>query len=296
MTRIWDLGNGQKLNDALVPYAYGSNEYYQYIADKRRAAAGDTGPQKSDALTKLEQGLQQDKLAPQADQGEQWWKDAHNANQASYAQQLAAYNEQMRLWKEGGNDFVKGMDHGGQAAAGYSFVPNAQQTGQAASSEGGLDPATAGTYQGLAGYWKSQDPYFAGKGKMGGVGNENPNSSVDNSWNENDGVDPRTAEQKYYDRNLTNVNEKADALGTYHWYGTEVGYDPKDAKATRTLDLTGLGSRSSNPADVDPGKQAGGGDGTPYDYNSGSGYGIQYGDYLNEVRSRKNLSVYGRTA
>lgn len=301
MSRIWQLGNGQTLNDALIPYPYGSDAYYSYIADKRRQAQGDTGPAKSQRLQELERGLAADKTALPEWQQEQGWKDAHNANAGEYATALADYNKELALWKQGGNDFVKGMDHGGQIAAGYEKY-DALGRPVASADYTGLDAASEGTLAALGGdYYKSQDPFFTGKGKMGGVGNENPATGVDNSWNDLEGQDVRTDEQKFYDRNLKNVHETADGAGTYHWYGTEVGYDPKNAAATRDVDLNTLGSRSANPAAVDAGKQAAQGfkvaaDGNPYDYNNVNGYGISHADYVDQVRKRANLSTYGRTA
>jgi hypothetical protein len=173
-----------------------------------------------------------------------------------------------------GRQYVEDIDKADELPAGYTAAYNA--LGQQ--------------------YYRSA---HGGAGKEGGAGNVNPGSDVDNSWDDLNGLDPRTDEQKFYDRNLSNFSEIADQYGHYNWYADETGYDPKNPDAKRHLNLDELADRTSGQIAGSetpdyyvrkPDATFSGHDYEKYNHS-------QSKDFFDDaMRSRKNLSVYGRTA
>jgi len=275
-SRIWRVGQ-TTWRDTDIPYAAGTDDYYREIAKRTAAAKGETGPQKSDDLKLLERQLAADKLALPEWQQEQEWKDAHNETLRRYAEAQNAYLASQAQWEKDIIDLARQRDQTGKLNAAYVQVD---------------DPVLGATY-------KAVDGFFTGLGKMGGAGNANPAAGIDNRWNPvEDGLDVRTDEQKFYDRELKGIDQVADAEGHYNWYGNEDYIDGKGQKQTRRVNLSELAFRQSSPDDVDPGKGAGGSFAKDqfWLYNQNDGYGIREADYWNAVKNRKNLSTYGRTA
>jgi hypothetical protein len=132
---------------------------------------------------------------------------------------------------------------------------------------------------------------------------QNPAARSDNSWNELDGVDPRTDEQKFYNRDMSEFEQIADANGTYNWYGDWEYRNGQGATEKKRLNLTYLGDRD--------GRDAAGNDivGSGLDYardkETANFGGHDYSKYNgapekswfdDQVRQRKNMSIYARTA
>lgn len=219
-------------------------------------------------------------------QGERW-EDLEKA----YNDALGLETERERAWQTERESSARGLDRGGQgrAAKGYAQVTN-PQTGAPEWAwvgdeyDNGDDLAT-NDYNGTLGATAAALAPTPGTGKRGGAGNQATGESVDNSWNEADGVDVRTEEQKFYDRNVSNVSQQADAEGRYSWFGEEEYQDAVSGeKKRRKLNLSEL---------------AGGGGTSPYrkdaiwNYNGGAGNSAAYDD---AIRRRENKSIYSRTA
>lgn len=292
--------NGQTLTDKMVPYEPGSDAYYRYIAQWKAKAKGEEY-QKSEQLLKLERSLAADKAALPDWQQEQDWKDAHEATQSQYAEEYAKYLQGQGQWEADITDLARQSDRGtsGKAAAGYRKVTNPDGTVSWQYLGAGYDEGDERTDNNdatsiLAATGTAIAGQLGGTGKYGGVGNSNSAGPIDNSWNEADGVDVRTEKQRFYDRNLDNIEQQADANGTYSWYGVETGWDANDPKKQRRIDLSNAGSRETAPEGVDYGK----GVNDSFDrseiwsYNGQSGNRSAYDD---AVRTRANKSIYART-
>ena len=127
-------------------------------------------------------------------------------------------------WYESELAAERALDHSGQVADGYQEM---------------IDPRTGAKYYQKALATPANGDFYS-RGKQGGAGNATPGLAPDNSWNEADGVDLRTEEQKYYDRDLANFRQSADSEGRYSWYATESNYDPAKPRETRQVNLDEL--------------------------------------------------------
>lgn len=137
-----------------------------------------------------------------------------------------------------------------------------------------------------------------GWGQYGGAGARNPGISASNAWNELDGADVRTDEQKFYDRDTSNFSQVADENGTYNWYADWEYRDGTGTKQKKKINLTYLGNRTGT------GDQYGAGQN--YTKQPGAAYsGHDYWNYndapdknwfADAIRKRENLSKYARTA
>lgn len=193
-----------------------------------------------------------------------------------------AYQRGLEYWWQKQYEDTRAMDKSGQQATGYLTY-------------GGSNGRDFSIYDGNGnGQPDSGEKY----GKYGGAGNRNPLASADNRWNDLDGKDVRTDQQKFYDRDLSGYNQVADAQGSYSWYADETYNDKNGTKQKRKVNLTGLGDRDGVTAENGYGTDA---KGIPAG-GTWSGKDIwNYNDapdksyFDNEVRNRKNLSVYGRT-
>lgn len=203
--------NGQSLDLSTSPYAPGTQEYYDWIRDKRNQITGRTRSELP-GLTHAKHVVELDKLNPDISVADR------NKHLIELQQQLQLdYDDQFETNKQQSDAERQGDQHGKVGA--YEEL---------------VDPATGRKY------YRATDNPYGGAGKVGGAGNTAPGQSADNSWNLADGVDVRTNEQKFYDRNLSGYNEIADENGKYSWYGTETGYDPAHPDAKRNVNLDAL--------------------------------------------------------
>lgn len=328
--RIWRVGN-TTWRDTDLPYAAGTDEYYREVARRTAAAKGESYQKsqalldaeralqagkggKSERLRQLELSLQQDELS-RPDWRDAAWQERHKQTQAEYAAEMEAYSrgqaalqaEYDRLngehlrgqsqWEADIADLARQRDQRGKVNPNYQWVPDpATASAQGAGLIG--DPSQGGT---LAGTWRAIDGFFSGAGKMGGAGNRNAATGVDNSWNEvTDGIDVRTDEQRFHDRNLKGFEQVANAEGRYDWYANEDYLDTGGQQQQRKVNLSELARRQSSPEQTDPGKEASKKSGFDpnevWNYNQKGGYGIGEDEYWNAVRNRKNQSTWGRTS
>lgn len=184
-----------------------------------------------------------------------------------------------RNWWADQADAAKGLDRAGQQARGYVQA---------------MDPVTG---QMRAIYdANGNGAYDEGElaGKYGGAGNRNPAAAVDNRWSDTEGQDVRTDEQKFYDRDLTNFAQVADATGNYDWYADWSYRDGQGGTQKKRINLDVLGERAYDGKNGQYSRR----DDATYD-------GLAYWNYNDApdksffddaVRNRKNLSVYARTA
>jgi hypothetical protein len=283
--RIWRVGE-TTWRDTDLPYQVGTDAYYRAVAERTAKAKGETY-QKSPELLALERSMAADQLATPEARQQQEWIDAHKETERKYAEAQTAYLQGQTQWEADIADLARQRDQRGRLNAGYEWVPqDGVPTGIGPGS-----PGEAGTYRAI-------DRFFSGVGKMGGAGNRNAARGVDNSWNEvEDGVDVRTDEQRFHDRNLKDITQVADAEGRYDWYANEDYYDERGQRQTQNVNLSNLARRTSAPNMVGPGQgPVSGFDANEiWDYNNVNGYGINEADYWNQVRNRANKSVYGRT-
>lgn len=193
------------------------------------------------------------------------------------------YKQGIQAWWQKQYEQTRAMDKSGQQAQGYMTY-------------GGSNGRDFSIYDGNQNGTPDSGEKF---GKYGGAGNLNPAAGADNRWNDLDGKDVRTDQQKFYDRDVSDYNQVADANGTYNWYANETYRDKDGATQKRKLNLTALGDRDGVTAQNGYGSDAkgipAGGQWSGKDiWNYNDAPDKSYFD--NEVRNRKNLSVYGRTA
>jgi hypothetical protein len=198
-----------------------------------------------------------------------------------------AYEEGLKAWRQQQYEQTKSWDRTGQDAIGYGWGVRRDQ--QAAS------PGTQFFYD-LNGNGFQDGVEVAGK-------YQNPALPYDNRWSDLDGVDPRTDEQRFYNRDLSDFEQVADENGTYSTYANWEYRDGAGSTQKKRLNLTYLGDRD--------GRDDAGNDivGSGLDYArdketaafSGHDY-YKYNDapekaYFDEMtRKRENLSRYARTA
>lgn len=298
--RVYFTNQGRKsaqyIDESAIPYAQGTQAYYDFIRDRRNQVEGRTY-QKSQSFINAEQQQQQDKVAPDiaaldaklanpdlgGEERKQVLRDKA-ALQATYAQHLATYQNELAAYNSGLNDWNRGLsdqekanDYHGKTAQGYEELK---------------DPWGQTYYRSLTN--------TSAPGKVGGVGTAlAPGESYDNSWNLADGNDVRTGEQKFYDRTLGNFNETADANGKYSWYATEQGYDPTHPEKARTLNLDELANRTwADPSGDSPSERG------YYRPQNADWSGNEYWDYNqanskgwfdSQIRQRANASPYARS-
>lgn len=192
------------------------------------------------------------------------------------------YNKGLKAWYQQQYEATRAMDHSGQQAQGYL----------------GYQDSAGRDFSIYDGNHNGMPDAGEGFGKYGGAGNRNPASGADNRWNDLDGKDVRTDQQKFYDRELSGYNQVANAEGTYNWYADETYRDKNGTEQKRKLNLTALGSRDEtigkDYSGDTAGKPAGGGWSGQEIWNYNDAPDKSYFD--DQVRNRKNLSVYGRTA
>lgn len=273
MARKWKAG-GQELYDDQVPFAAGTPEYYRYIANWRAKALGvsygGVGPGDWEAPDggdeKYKQGLKD------------WWdRQIAETRMADRGNLDAPAIGPDAGWYEAAYKQAKDNGWGGLNAAGY--VRDAGGLFRDLNGNGSLDANEAyGKYQ-------------------------NPAMGYDNSWSEVDGADPRTDEQKFYDRDLEDFEQIADANGTYNWYANWQYRDKDGNTEKKRLNLTYLGDRDGRD---DQGNDiVGSGLNYARDKETANYSGHDYYKYngardkswfTEQVRNRKNLSPYARTA
>ena len=172
-------------------------------------------------------------------------------------------------------DYVKARDREGQDAEGY--IKQAGQYYYDLNRNGVVDPSErAGKY-------------------------DNPAMAADNRWDDQDGIDPRTDQQKFYDRDLSGWQQVADNEGRYHWYADWQYRDRDGSTQKKRLDLTYLGDRDGRD---DAGRDiVGAGEKYARDSNAAWG-GHDYWDYndapdqnwfTDQIRRRENRSLAARS-
>lgn len=222
-----------------------------------------------------------------------WIRDRELAAEGRTLTRQADVNGQPATYKIGGVDYGTDFNAAKAAfdAAELQRVRNEDRHGKMPTAYQELQDASGQKY------YRPIDKAFTGQGKAGGAGNTLAGAaSVDNSWNLADGVDVRTDQQKFYDRNLTGFNEVADENGKYSWYATETGYDPTNPQKTRQLNLDELGTRTDasqsakdsgyfrDPTDKWSGQNY-------WDYNNGPSKSY----FDDQIRNRANKSPYARS-
>lgn len=257
MARVWKAG-GKELYDDQVPFAPGTDEYYRYVAAWRSQALG------------VDYGQ------PRGYDADAWKREGGDSKTQSTRDYWANTYDQ-----------VRGMDyqHGTNKREGFAKAGDHEYIQTVNPATGKLEWQHDANGNGVY----DQGEFY---GKVGGVGFLNGGSAPDNSWNDIYGADVRNEEQKNYGRKMTGFRQIADSQGTYSWFADEEYRDPDGStqKKRRKLDEDYFSERDNRPQNMSWEQRRSDADYWKYEDAPDK---LWFDD---EVRNRKNLSIYGRTA